>query len=96
MHCVAAGICPVICTLQNAQQRSLVWAMHVLPRSWCKAKGMMSRVSPAMFGNLRGAAADEDIRPGDVLVSLPTACLISYDTALTSDLVRASGWPLLN
>lgn len=33
-------------------------------------------------------AADRDVAPGEALVSLPAACLITYATAMESDLVR--------
>eukprot|EP00967_Tisochrysis_lutea_P011625 scaffold13080_cov18-Tisochrysis_lutea.AAC.1 len=56
--------------------------------SWCTAQGLEARVFPATFGDggLRGVQAKSDLRPGDVAVSLPTSCLISYKTARDSDL----------
>ena len=40
---------------------------------------------------VRGLVAERDILPGDCILSLPSTCIISFDTAMASDLVRACG-----
>ena len=58
--------------------------------AWAQAEGVQApALAPAVFdGGLRGAAATRDIAPEDVLVSLPTAALISEATVDATELVR--------
>ncbi len=60
---------------------------------WCQGKGLRGAALPACFptaaGPLRGLMAGGHVVAGDVVLEVPQVLLISYDTAKSSDLVRA-------
>ena len=59
------------------------------PFRWAQQRGIMAQIAPATSGGLRGAAAAHDLQPYDAAVSVPGDCLITADTALSSDIVSA-------
>lgn len=66
---------------------------HPLGCRWCQGKGLRGAALPARFptaaGPLRGVMAGGHVAAGDVVLEVPQDLLISYDTAKSSDLVRA-------
>jgi hypothetical protein len=60
------------------------------PRRALQAKGLETCLVPAtLAGGLRGLAPAKQVAPGECVLQLPASELITYQTALQSDLVRA-------
>lgn len=57
---------------------------------WAQERRIDSRLEPADFGGIRGAAATADLEAGDIVVSVPEHCLIHEGTAAASDIVSHS------
>ena len=57
---------------------------------WAQEQRIDSRLEPADFGGIRGAAASADLDAGDTAVSVPEHCLIHEGTAAASNIVSNS------
>ena len=57
---------------------------------WAQERQIDSKLKPADFGGIRGAAAAADLEPGNTAVSVPEHCLIHEGTAAASDIVSRS------